>query len=301
MQTRGYVNFDGLTKTKTVDKMLLDAPLESLVDVFTLFSELLNRPPTMDENATETARRVLADHLTHLVPTKARLATSEQDGRILKGILGDILKQFTLYAYFDDRSPEQPRPSISEAGRDMFRSRIVSCLRDLMAKNTMTDVEDYPCLILRFIRDLVKDDRRHGISQLFSTQADPVIQSRIADAIDTTLQLYEKMAGSHEKDASYKAFIMLFSLTILQAYNGDPDAVSLLDEIQQSYESLLKQKSREGDAEGSEVLVEIILSLVSRPSLLFRRLAAQVFSAMASRINERGMQSVLAVCNPLLD
>src|SRR5207247_7942762 len=73
--------------------------------------------------------------------------------------------------------------------------------------------------------------------------------------------------------ASIQAFKLLYSMTILQVYNGDADAVSMLDELKFCYSRFLgHKKSEQGPtSEASDTLVEILLSFASKQSQLLRR------------------------------
>ena len=101
-----------------------------------------------------------------------------------------------------------------------------------------------------------------------------------------------------KKRAYLKAFEILYSLTILQVYNGDTDAVLVLDELKTCYDSLVKHSSAESD-EASELLVEVLLSFVSKPSILFRKLVEQVFTIFTSDITAAGLRAMIKVETPL--
>jgi DNA polymerase phi len=87
-------------------------------------------------------------------------------------------------------------------------------------------------------------------------------------------------------------------MTILQVYNGDADAVSMLDELKFCYSRFLgHKKSEQGPtSEASDTLVEILLSFASKQSQLFRRTSEQVFGAFADQITSTGLRSLVAVC-----
>ncbi len=97
--------------------------------------------------------------------------------------------------------------------------------------------------------------------------------------------------------AHLRAMKLLYSLTILEVYNGTADAVSLLDELKICYNELIQtNKANKVNSEASELLVEVLLSFISKPSVLFRKLAQQVFAAFASEFSSAGLKSMLNVC-----
>lgn len=86
-------------------------------------------------------------------------------------------------------------------------------------------------------------------------------------------------------------------MTLLQVYNGDADAVSMLDELQFCYSKFLgDEKSNDETSDASDTLVEILLSFASKQSQLFRRMSEQVFSAFADKVTATGLESLTSVC-----
>lgn len=99
------------------------------------------------------------------------------------------------------------------------------------------------------------------------------------------------------KDEAVCAFTLLYSMTILQVFNGDTDAVSMLDELDFCYSKLWgkKKSDKEDQVDASNALVEILLTFASKPSQLFRRISEQVFGVFAPRITTDGLQSLISV------
>lgn len=87
-------------------------------------------------------------------------------------------------------------------------------------------------------------------------------------------------------------------MTILQVYNGDADAVSMLDELQFCYSKFVgDEESQEETSDASDTLVEILLSFASKQSQLFRRMSEQVFGAFADKVTATGLESLISVCS----
>ena len=83
----------------------------------------------------------------------------------------------------------------------------------------------------------------------------------------------------------------------MQVYNGDADAVSMLDELEFCTTKFLgdKETKKEDAGDASDALVEILLSFASKQSQLFRRMSEQVFGAFATQITENGLESLISV------
>lgn len=111
------------------------------------------------------------------------------------------------------------------------------------------------------------------------------------------LTILQVKQDDKSKDASIQAFRLVYSLTILQVYNGDADAVSMLDELAFCYSKFWgdKKSKKEDRSDASNALVEILLSFASKPSKLFRRMSEQVFGVFADQITADGLQSLISV------
>lgn len=81
---------------------------------------------------------------------------------------------------------------------------------------------------------------------------------------------------------------------MLQLYNGDSDALSVLVDLG-ALSDKLHSNTGEGDDNTSEVLVELLLGLVSKPSVLLRKVAQQVFGALTSELTQSSLQLLFDV------
>lgn len=291
---KGQINFDQATKTKTVVKLLALVKDSSLRDLVVVFRKLLLRPGTQDQKAAVFRRQFLADQLVNLV--RLRLSTDEimsTSSDASKGFQ-DILTLFANLAYFTraqdhDDAERSEDPPISNTSKEMLKSRISSCLTLLVSKS-------FSPAFFAF----------HVVDKIHSWERSEEPCKSSADTYDAAGEILRKswriLSRIHLKEQSTElkkrpiliAFKLLFSLSILQVYNFDADAVGILEELRDCYDTLVKHKSKTAQG-GSDALVEIILSFVAKPSLLFRRLGQQVFSACASDVNEVGLQSMIKV------
>ena len=151
-----------------------------------------------------------------------------------------------------------------------------------------------PYTVVGTIRGLEDEDSEQHV--LF--QADDAVRRSFNTAWKLLDKIHTKATSAKDKKRAYlKAFEVLYSLTIFQIYNGDTDAIVLLDELKACYDSLVKHSSAEND-EASELLVEILLSFISKPSLLFRKMVEQVFTTFSSEITGVGLQAMMKVETP---
>lgn len=290
----GQANFDHATKTKTVEKLISSLEGKYVKDLVAVFRKMILRPGTQDPQATAVVRQVVADLLVNLVRsrqfTDGKLSSDASEGiQLALSILAD----FTYFNYRldkDEHSGLEPSddPPFSAASRDVFKSRILSCLTHLISKSSNPAKFAYDVVAGIHAREDQEDFADSFLSE------DETVRESITKAWKVLEKIHHKASSDSAKGPLLSAFTLLYSLTILQVYNFEADAVSMLDDLKLCYETLIKHRSKESHG-GSDVLVEIILSLVSKRSVLFRRLGEQVFSAFVSDISETGLQSMTQV------
>lgn len=291
-----FVNFDFLSKTKTVERLLGEVPLESLADTLHYFDTLIRHPGSQaDENAAFAVRHTLADQLLHIIRSRSYPATSEYEYEIHKDCVTKITEIFIGYGYFDGTLPsvgDGLEPPICNKTRDLFRSRLMSSLAHLIIK--APNPEYHPFEVVRCFGMRAEVDPKGLAVDLQASSTD--IRSTIALGWQTlqAIVIQEEIVDS-EKLPHLKAFKLLISLLLLQVYNGDAEAAEMFQDVQSCYDDLVKRSRNDGESEASEILVEVILSLTSKPPVLFKRLAQQVFSVCTSTINKNGLQSMVKV------
>ena len=295
MITNGYINFDTITKTKTIEKLISQTPLDTVQTIVPNFDQMILHPQSTDEKVASARRQIIADYQLTIIRSKSiqdKIGSTASD---YDKVALQIFALLAKHAYFEfQEDPNDPRsapePPISRASREMFRSRIVSSLTYLTAKTA--DDLSYPYKLISIVQ------RRESLtnSKLVTLDIDGSIHKKIRRA----WKVLEKIRGKREaadtsKKDVFNAFELLYCLTMIQVYNGDADAVNMLDELQDCYKALLKHENGDAQKEGSEMLVEILLSLLSKSSLLFRRLAQQVFAVCTSTITADGLRSMIRV------
>ena len=290
---RGQINFDQVTKTKTVDKLLALVKNSSLRDLVAVFRKLIFQPGTQDLKAASFRRQFLADQLVNIV--RSRLSNDEITSTSSDASKGfqDILSLFANLAYFSrsqdhDNVERLEDPQISTSSQDMFKSRISSCLTQLVSRSFS------PAFFAHHVVYKIHSWEKSGEPYNSSVDAYDATGKILRKAWKVLKRIRLKEQSSDLKNKPILlAFKLLFSLAILEVYNFDVDAVSILEEVRYCYCALVEHKKNTRG--GSDVLVEIILSFVAKPSLLFRRLGQQVFLACVSDIDKVGLQSMIKV------
>lgn len=290
MGTSGTVNFDQATRTKTVEKIVAEANRDALQDIVPLFSQLMQRPGTSDEKAAASNRQFIAGLLLSIVRSKASTGNNESEDDY-QSVLEQILSIFVRFAYFmpSGTGPDAPEPAFTQPTQELLQNRINSSLNSLLASQKYAGT--IPYAVVKQIRDGAKSEE-YG---KFIINIDDKLQ----DSVKTAFKSLKKLSSKEKKGetSSVAAFKLLYSMTVLQVYSGDADAVSMLDELEFCYTRFLDDGSKKRDtSDASDALVEILLSFASKQSQLFRRMSEQVFAAFADQVTENGLESLISVC-----
>lgn len=165
---------------------------------------------------------------------------------------------------------KQFKPELSEKSRETFRRLLASTIGKVMRR---------------------RDDAEYLCNAVISVEPTAVnMGDEIKAERDSALKAIRKLLKANKKSDSKNAgasvgLALLYAITILQLYDGAPDAISILQDLERCSE---KMKSKEGGS--SELLVEILLALVSRQSPMMRQISEQVFEAFTSQISSEALE-----------
>ena len=301
----GTPAFDQLTKTKTVDKVLCTADESGLVEAMDglkniILDPLRSKPDVADPaKAAGVRRQWAADQILSVV----------RSGKAVKAEswLRNAVEVLVAFGYFDiaDKKKNTPAIPISAASQAMFRARLMSCLTHLISlKDTIVqegedhNAETWPYIAFKTLTELEEKKKSHRLVVEFDDEISKALQ-KAATAVE---KLRAKRA-SNPADIQLRSFELLYSLVILQVYNGESDALSVLEDLRSIQTKMLKsgdnkrskeKKEKQGaedtDMDPSEVLIDILLSFLSKPSMLLKRLAKTVFTSFCGSVTGRGLQ-----------
>lgn len=121
-----------------------------------------------------------------------------------------------------------------------------------------------------------------------SVEMDDELQAELLGALEKLQELTNPKKIKGNKSGALQGLALLYAVAILQLYNEEPDAVEILNDLQQCYEKLLS-KQQDDDADVSVLLVEILLAMVARPSSLMRQTAERVFEGFTGLMTEEAL------------
>ncbi|KAL8908419.1 MAG: hypothetical protein Q9207_000838 [Kuettlingeria erythrocarpa] len=289
------VSFNQASQTKTVDRLFALADDCSLRRFVPELCRKLLQPGVQDRKAATVKRRMIADQLIVLLKSRQSMvipkakSTSDVDF-----IIDTVLGAFVTCSYFSvgdvpSNRPHLPDPPISTTTQDTLRTGISSWLS--LVIGSFPHPARYAYGIVYKIHICQSDTALQPAIELNGRTGE---QMAAAWQVLRLVHRDVEAPSVSDKNGFLEAFELLYSLTILQVYNGDADAVGMIDELTTCYDTLIRHR-RTGDQRGSEGLVEILLGLAAKPSKLFRRLVQQVFTTFTSDINHNCLQSMLEV------
>ena len=286
----GDINFDRKTKTKTVGTLLSNAAMSGTFSVLQFLESLILLPAVDDGKSAISARQMVVDQLVNAVRSVPHKPVIDRPALVF---IQEALSLISKFAYFDlgpqsSTKIDMPMPTIDAASRTTYRARISSMLSYFIGQPL-----DASQIAYKLVCGLKPNRLQPGAWQLL-LQLDPHTQNLLDHAFET---LHSLQAGKDQETSpkERKSRSLLVALSILQVHNGDPDAIGILEELT----SIARQESPNPDhrktGDDTRAIVEILLALVSKPSLLFRRVSQDVFSSLTKDITEQGLEPMIKV------
>jgi len=295
----GPINFDQISRTKVVEKLLSHVQNCSLLELCSLFSQLISKASEQDEKTATMSKRMVADQLVSVVRSKMIIASNKGSNSSETDVfINQALSLLAKHAYFvHGQHSSASVPTLdtltTASSREMFQSRIASCLGTVLAKHA--EPAQFSYNLIAYIRSVEEEDNHLYLP----FNSDAAVKKVIEKAWLTLTKIHSRSSSAQgSRKRLLSAFDLLYALTLLQVYDGEAEAVGILDELKNTYDGLLKHKQG-SDQGSSDALIEILLSFASKPSLLHKRLAQEAFSACTSDVSSRGLESTIKVFYPM--
>ncbi|KAF2134505.1 hypothetical protein P153DRAFT_391844 [Dothidotthia symphoricarpi CBS 119687] len=288
----GSIDSDQATKTKTLEHILISTDDDTLKKIVRHLNSLILRPESEDQVVADSRRQTIADLLLNTVKQYKRYDELSEDSIEKDNWLHKTLEVLVEYAYFvsskSAKTSKVPLPAVSERSRNMFQERLSSCLTKLLGVG-IGSRSAFALMIVGMIRSKATSSKSLDLA----FKADKPVLKTMEKASQTLDAISAKGSVAGNKMAA-EGFILLYSLTLLQVYNGDGDAVMMLDDLDTSRKAMSK-KQTDSEEESHDVFVEIILSFLGNPRTLFRKIAEEAFSIFSSEVSSEGLQSLTDV------
>ncbi|TPX59586.1 hypothetical protein PhCBS80983_g02349 [Powellomyces hirtus] len=316
----GHQRFDVITRTKTVETILGAMEGDDILTYVQYLETLFLDASTAAETTVESQRHWVLDQMTSLL----------KNGRIPKQEkwVQSVAKFVCLHAFYDVKKADAksdllkpPQPPVSDATRAVCKERFFALLGTLAAmilkdeagkplhaglmQNGQLWVRD----IYSFMVELSANENVTAADEL-----DEIATEAIKKASKVVTQMHEetaKLDAVQNRDvlAQYRAFELLFLHVLLQVYTEPTEAIDVLDELENCYNLFFKEKSQKDnkkrkasdddsddeDHEPIEVLVDVLISFLAKPSALLRTLSQEVFKVFCNQLTKKALDLIFEV------
>ncbi|KAF5662355.1 DNA polymerase V [Fusarium heterosporum] len=264
----GAYNFDQRTNTKTIDRVLQNVSGETGEKAIDIIRKPLGTIGQQETAQAISTLRVYIDYLSKTLNASA----SSASGKIQQNVFSAALQELSQLAYSQPK--HIPADALTEGVRELCRTRLESSFAKVSRRT-----EDYGTLCL-------------AVSSIDSNTVamSEEIKNAVQEALSRMQKLLKRKTTDDNEKSLFQSLAMLHAVSVFQLYNEDPDAMEVLNDLAQYSERLKKGKSAESEAGTSELLVEILLSMVARPSSLMRQVSQQVFDAFTPQISAGGLE-----------
>ena len=140
---RGTCDFDLVTKTKTVSRLVAEANDHTLEQLVSMYDEILRDSGDLDPKALESRRRSIAGQLVMILRSKSA-------DEHLAPWVDSLLNVLATFAYLP--LDTAAAPEISSTSRTMFRGRLSTSFAHLLASKDARK-HDRPYRVLRFMKE----------------------------------------------------------------------------------------------------------------------------------------------------
>jgi DNA polymerase phi len=299
--------FDRVTKTRTVEDLLQKMTAENMQEYLDGLQRQFVNQPVDDEKRIEHRRQWCIDQMMGLVRNR-KLPVSNAS-------IIHVLKFIFVMGFVDGKGKSSvselshlPTPPLSEVTRNMCKARLFGMLADLTSRESMSQDGQFTQEIVDFAHQL-------------SREADLGLTEDMKQATDGAMSTVKKIRKKVKKlstttpaprvqIAQNRAFELLFSHMLLQLLVEPEDATTALQELEQCYTrafedvkaSPTKRKKGAEEAEEAlhpvEVLTDLLLSFLSKPSALLRTLSEQVFKVFCDGLTLKAAKLLLRALDP---
>ncbi|PHH64527.1 hypothetical protein CDD81_4306 [Ophiocordyceps australis] len=271
--TFGSYSFDQRTSSKTVDRLLQNVNQQNAQDVLAIIRRPILQLEKQDAEEASSTLKVYSGYLSKMLSAFASDASASSSLDAADGSsFGPMLQELSSLAYSNPTGI--PATILTDSIRELCRCRLEMCLAKLTRKAQHFEM---------FCNAV---DSIHSTSQTMTEDIKKVLEEAL---LRMTKLLQRKSSGVAGKNLN-QSLALLHAISIFQLYNEDPDAIEVLEDLSQFYNRLQPGKTKDDSGGSSELLIEILLSMVVRPSSLMRQVSQHVFDAFTSQVSCSGLQ-----------
>jgi hypothetical protein len=137
----GTIELDRLTKTKTLENIMVSADDDSLGKLIRHLHSLVLRPESQEQTTADLRRQTIADLLLNIVRNYKRydsghLIAEEEHDNWLRNAFDVLIEHAYFVPSHNAKTSKVPLPALGESTRNVFQERLSSCLTRLLRVET---------------------------------------------------------------------------------------------------------------------------------------------------------------------
>ncbi|OUM63775.1 hypothetical protein PIROE2DRAFT_9639, partial [Piromyces sp. E2] len=265
-----------------------------------------------DTKKVETHRTWVVDQLVSVIKNQKIPKDSDIFLRIFEFLFinGFCVVEKESKKAFTDNLKVLPKPEVSEKTQELCRSRFQTVLGESLNSPALASTEeDAPSVQLLQVIDKLTSAK----NVKFLTELDKEAKAAKTSAKSTLNTINKKLSSTTDKEeiVQLKAFESLLVHLVILIHSDAAEAVSNIDDIVNCYIRIFpaetkkskknaakNEEEEEEEANPIEVLVDVLLSFLLKPSLLLRNLTEKVFKAFCSKLTKNAITLIINVLNP---
>jgi DNA polymerase phi len=303
----GSADMETFIKTKSLEQILLSADDDALEKIVRHLYLIIIRPESSEQAIADRRRQNIADLLLHLVRQYKHYESLIPDFLSKANWLRSTLELFVEFAYFTPskmaKTRKIPLPLVSDSNRTMFQERLTSCLSRLLPLESESKAS-FGLVVVEMIR--TKAATSKGFEPVFKAE-DGIAESvekafqalkRLSSQVHLTFMIHAHSSLTHfsqtsasDQSSATRGFLLLYAFTLLQVYNGDGDAILMLEDLSNASQTIISPK-KDSSTHAKDGFVEIILSHLGNPRAIFHKIATEAFATFASELTAEGLESL---------
>lgn len=302
LSRNGCLNFESFTKTKVIESLFSRADEQGQLEIVQFFKSLILQPAVEDSKSIEKSRQWAADQLLSIIRSSKSTPKSS--------CVFEIINIFVEYGHFNIKSNLSADLAFSATTQATFRTRLSSCLSELLQNpNFKSTVWPAKAVLL------IKQKREESTDEFATT-----VDESISEEIEKVFKIISKLDKKAPTLGSRRyAFALMYSLLLLQLFNGEPDAMDMLQDLHLVFDKIGKERKEkekkedkhrhkrqkhepeehdhdheeEEEQDSLEILIELLLGFLAKPSVLAKKMSQTVFKSFADSLSASALDSLL--------
>ncbi|KAG0086769.1 DNA-directed DNA polymerase [Podila epicladia] len=321
-------NFDRISRSKTVETLLGGLDVSHIQHYLQYLTKAFLQQDGPDSSNMERGKRIDISRQW----TIDQMFSLFRNPKVPReeGWIKSILEFYLVHAFFNIKKVDAkskyseahalPAPALSTATREHCRTRFYGMMAELSTmaplaakKESEEDTVNYSRKLNGTMLDgtfwcssalsmMVDLEKAKNFESLVEMGEETAKAKKTALALVGKIQEKSKKA-SKELKSQYKAFELLFVQMILQLYVEPEDSTNILGELHECYDKVFttskKANGKKADDDDEElqpieVIIDILLSFLIKPSALLRHVSEQVFVIFADKMTKTGLELMLS-------